>query len=246
MNWLRNFQRRFRAVLRKEELDARMDAEMRSHIEMQTQENMETGMKPEEARYNALRQFGWVESMKETCRDQRGLPWLEILWQDIRYGVRQLRKNPGFTTVAVLTLALGIAANTAIFSVVNALLLQPLPYTDSDRLVMLSPKGTDVEVGNADFTTFVDWRERSRSFERMALITSWGGVLTGQGEPERVEGLRVSADYFRLLGVTPMLGRDFTPEEDRPDTWFVAMLSHDLWQRRFNSDANIKIGRAHV
>jgi putative ABC transport system permease protein len=146
----------------------------------------------------------------------------------------------GATAIAVVTLALGIGANTAIFSVVNAVLLRPLPYHDSNRLVMLS---TNVEsngaLGNTGYATFVDWRERSRSFERMIVIRSWGGVLTGQGEPELIRGLRVSADYFKLLGVGPALGRDFRIEEDRPDTRFVVVISHALWQRRFNSDPQV-------
>lgn len=164
---------------------------------------------------------------------------MHTFWQDLRYGARMLLKRPGFTLAAVITLALGIGANTAIFSVVNAVLLRPLPYADSDRLVMLSTEETDGVLGNTGYTTFVDWRERSRSFERLALIRSWGGTLTGQGDPEVIEGLRVSADYFKMLGVSPALGRDFEIEEDRPASRFVVIISQSLWQRRFNSDPQI-------
>jgi putative ABC transport system permease protein len=164
----------------------------------------------------------------------------------LRYGFRMLVKNPGFMAMVVLTLALGIGANTAIFSVVNAVLLRPLPYPASDQLVMVSqsdletkPGNNEDEVGNTSFATFVDWRERSSSFSQIAAVRSWGGTLTGQGEPEMVAGLRVSTNYFQLLGVHPELGRDFRPEEDRPDTRFVIALSRALWQRRFNSDPEI-------
>jgi putative ABC transport system permease protein len=160
------------------------------------------------------------------------------LSQDLRYGARMLAKKPGFTLIAVLTLALGIGANTAIFSVVNAVLLRPLPYPNSERLVMMSLNDNGGPAGNTGYATFVDWRERSKSFAQMSLIRSWGGTLTGQGDPEMINGMRVSASYFRMLGVSPALGRDFLPEEDQPKSRFVVMLSHGFWQRRFNSDPN--------
>jgi len=159
--------------------------------------------------------------------------------QDLRYGMRALLKRPGFMLIAVVTIALGIGANTAIFSVVNALLLRSLPYPDSNRLVTMSGVGEKGPEGNTGYATFVDWRDRSKSFEQMAIIRSWGGTVTGQGEPEMVNGLRVSNGYFRMLGVGPAIGRDFKVEEDRPATRFVMMLSHAFWQRRFSSDPNV-------
>jgi len=162
------------------------------------------------------------------------------LLHDLRYGSRMLIRHRAATVIAVVTLALGIGANTAIFGVVNAVLLRPLPYRDSDRLAVVSTnEDKDGALGNTGYATFVDWRERSRSFERMVVIRSWGGTITGQGEPEVIRGLRVSADYFKLLGVNPALGRDFRAEEDRLDTRFVVVIGHSLWQRRFNSDPQV-------
>jgi putative ABC transport system permease protein len=170
---------------------------------------------------------------------------MQTLLQDLRYGARMLVKQPGFTLIAVVTLALGIGATTAIFSVVNSVLLQSLPYPRADRLVTVSLDDNDGEFGNTGYATFVDWQARAKSFEQLALIRSWGGVLTGQGDAEAIRGLRVTPEYFGLLGVAPALGRDFRTEENRPDTRYVLVISHGLWQRRFNADPNV-VGRPLV
>ena len=183
MNWLRRLQRRFRALFQKEKLDARMHDEMCSHLEMQTQENIEAGMEPGEARYAALRQFGWVELIKETCREQRGVRWIEDFGQDIRYGARMLSKDPGFTAIAVLTLALGIGANTAIFSVVDAVLLRPLGYPNSGQLVWLCERGPDWSGGSIAYPNFTDWRKQQSVFESFGAYTGNNFTLTGAGEP---------------------------------------------------------------
>ena len=239
MKWMRKGKSRIQARFGKDELDARMDDEMRSHIEMQTEENIDAGMKPEEARYAALRQFGWVESIKDTCREQRGLPWLETLWQDIRYGTRMLRKNLGFTTVAVLTLALGIGANTAIFSVVDAVLLRPLAYPDSGQLVWLSERGPDWSGGSISYPNFTDWRNQQSVFENFGVCSGNNFTLTGAGEPVRLAGALMSADVFAALRTEPEIGRVFREDEDKPGAPPVAVISHALWQNRFGGDVGI-------
>jgi predicted permease len=166
------------------------------------------------------------------------------LWQDLSYGVRMLSKNPGFTVVAVLALALGIGANSAIFSVVNTVLLRPLPYQDPDRLVMVWEDDTKggYPRDTPAVANYIDWRDQSQAFEGMAAIAEQNFNLTGTGEPERIEGRLVSANLFSLLGVEPQAGRAFLPEEDQPGRDRVVVLSHGLWQRRFGSDGKI-IGR---
>jgi putative ABC transport system permease protein len=244
MNWLRKLQLRSRAILQKEELDARMNHEIRSHIELQTQENIGAGMSPEEARYAALRQFGWVESIKETCREQRGIGWIENLSRDIRYGTRMLFKNVAFTVVAVLTLALGIGANTAIFSFVNAILLRPLPFKDPQRLVMVFTSYPPVD-GHRNWIsapTFNEWRKQSTPFDGLAARGFGGFVLTGKGLPENIPGARFSVNIFRLLGIQPVLGRDFLPEEEPYGKDHVVLLGYELWKRRFGGDKTI-VGR---
>jgi putative ABC transport system permease protein len=164
------------------------------------------------------------------------------LARDLRYSVRMLRRAPGFAAIAILTLALGVGANTAIFSVLNAVLLRPLPYADPDRLVLVGDRGESATPGNVGYGTFVDWRSRSRAFEEMAVIRSWIPTLITNGEPERISGLRVSANFFHMLGVKPAIGRDFSAEEDTAARWRSVILSDGLWRRRFGAD-RAAIGR---
>src|SRR5215471_362323 len=161
------------------------------------------------------------------------------LSQDIRYGFRMLRSRPGFTLVAVAALALGIGANTVIFSLINSVLLRPLPYPEPDRLVMLEENDQEGGHSNTSYATGKDLRERSRTFENISMIRDWSVTLTGQGAPEMLRGMRVSSNYLETLKIKPVLGREFTAEEDRPATRKVVVLSDGLWRRRFGADPEI-------
>jgi len=164
------------------------------------------------------------------------------LARDVRYAARLLQRAPGFTAIALVTLALGIGANAAIFSVLNAVLLRPLPYADPDRLVVVGERNPDGSASNTGYTTFLDWRERARGFEELAMIRSWIPTLMTNGEPERISGMRVTANFFHMLGVKPAIGRDFTAAEDTPSLWRVVVLSDGLWRRRFAADPSA-VGR---
>jgi putative ABC transport system permease protein len=216
--------------------------ELRFHQEMLEARHRDAGLDPDAARRAARLDLGGQAQIAEQWRDQRSLPVLETLWQDLRYGLRMLRRTPGFTTAALLTLALGIGANTAIFTVVDAVLLRPLPYFEPERLVTIGDRNTAGFSSNVGFTTMVDWRARSRSFEQLALMRSWQPTLVVNGEAERLAAVRVSWNYFDMMGVRPALGRGFTEAEDRPDAWRVLLLSDGLWRRRFNADPSI-VGR---
>jgi putative ABC transport system permease protein len=162
--------------------------------------------------------------------------------RDLRYGARMLMQAPAFAAIAIVTLALGIGANTAIFSVLNAVLLQPLPFADPERLMSIGERAADGTANNVGYTTFLDWRERTHTFEEMALIRSWQPTLAADGEPERISAMRVSANYFRTLGARPAIGRDFRAEEDTPARWRVVIISDRFWRRRFSGDATA-VGR---
>ncbi len=239
MNWLQIIQAKFLAAFNKRKLDQEMDEEMRSHVEMRAQQNVAAGMSLEEGRHAALKEFGWTESIKETCRDQRGGRWIEDFGQDIRYGARMLFKYPGFTVIAVLTLALGVGANTAIFSIVDAVLLRPLPYPDSGQLVWLGERGPDWSGGSIAYPNFVDWKNQQSVFEKFGVYNGNNFTLTGAGEPTRVSAAVMSVDVFAALRTEPEVGRIFREDEDKPGGPPVALISHALWESRFGGDAGI-------
>src|SRR5215472_13941179 len=166
---------------------------------------------------------------------------MKSLWQDIRYGVRSLLKHPGVTAIAIITLALGIGANTAIFSVVNALLLRPLPFSEPDKLVQVWEASIKQGLGAEDvsYPNFADWRDQNHVFEQIAAYTDRAFDLTGAGEPERIQGAIVSPALFPMLGIKPILGRVLLPEEDHPNKVFSVVMGERLWRRRFNSDRQI-------
>jgi len=241
MNWFIELGRRLSMLFRRSQFDRDLEEEMRLHRELREQEQIEAGVAPEEARYAARRRFGNDLVLREESREMWGWNWLEHFVQDIRFGLRMLARNPGFTTVAVLTLALGIGANTAIFSVVNAVLLKPLPYADPDRLAVIwvtepsAPGGLFPDTG----PDFRDWKAMNHSFEGMSAITIAGATLTGSGEPRQLRGLTVSPNTFQLLGAQPQLGRSFAPDEGPTGHNHVVILSYGLWQSAFGGQKNI-------
>ena len=239
MAWLSEFRRRLSILLRGEQFDRDLQEEMRLHLELRSREQMDRGVPPEAARFAAQRQFGNAVLLREASGDAWGWRALEHFWQDLRFGARALGRTPGFTAIAVITLALGIGANTAIFSVVNAVLLNPLAYRDADRLVTLLHDGVD-PVATANY---VDWRDQSHSFEAMGSASYWTPNLTGINPPEHLSGLKVSVNLFPMLGVPPLLGRVFVAGEDRVGAEHEVILSHRFWERRFQHDPNV-LGKA--
>ena len=233
---------RLRALFRRKSMETALDEEVRSHLHMAAKERVEQGEPAEQARTGALREFGNVGLAKEITRGMWGWGWLETLRQDLRYGLRMLRKNPGFTAVAVLTLALGIGANTAVFSLVDTILLRPLPYRSPEELVLVSETvpqmGGDLEVGVAA-AEYLDYRDRNRSFVQTGAFEGAGFNLTGEGNPLRVNAAAVTGSVFQLLGVPPRLGRLLAADEERFGGAPVAVLSDSLWQRHYGSDPSI-------
>lgn len=239
---LRDFFYRLRAIGRRKQVESEMDAELSFHVARQAEKHTNSGAAPEEARRLANLEFGGMDRAKEGSRDARGTRFLEDLWQDVRYGLRMLRKSPGFTAVAILTLALGIGANTAIFSVVNGVLLNPLPFPDPDRLVAVDCSVRDFARGSISYPNFIDWHRMNQSFSYFAVSRSAGFLLTGEGPAEQLSGAFVTADIFPMLNVKPIAGRWFTHEEDVVGAASVVAIGSDLWQRKFGSSPSV-IGR---
>ena len=222
--------------------DRELHDELAFHRDMLEQKYRDRGLDADSARRAACVELGGDAQTAEAWRDQRGLPFLETLRQDVVYGCRILRRSPGFTAAALLTLTLGIGANTAIFTVVDAVLLRPLPYADPDRLVVAGDRNADGSLSGVGLGTIADWRDRSRSFDQLAMVRLWMPTLVTDAEAEQLPAARVSWNYFAALGVRPALGRDFTVTDDREDGWHVVLLSDRLWRRRFSADPGM-VGR---
>ena len=239
---LSNFLRRWRALTHKQELDNELDEELQFHLERDIEQNIKDGMRPEDARNAALRAFGAVDKSKEECRDARGVGPLENTLRDVSYSTRVLLKNYAFTIVVVLTLALGIGANTAIFSFANGILLRPLPYPESDRLVVIEETAfiRNVDSMPVSYPNFLDWREQNTVFEDVGVHFGTSRfALSGSGEPVEIRGTRITQGLLELLRVSPILGRTFTADEDRPDQDAVVILGYELWQKNFGGDPNV-------
>lgn len=221
--------------------DAELDEEIRAHIEMEVDRNLERGMTADEARRAAMRAFGNVTLVKEDTRTVWGFSWLETFWRDVRYGARLLAKTPVFTVVAVVTLAIGIGATTAIFSVVDSVLLRELPFGEPERIVTLWETNLKdgIERDDVSPANFLDWRERATLFEEMAFANPYGFDYMGGGEPETWDAALVSDGFFQVLGVGALHGRTFLPEEYAPGGEPVAVLSHGLWRDRFGGDPSL-------
>jgi predicted permease len=234
------------ATLRRSQMESEMDAEVRFHVQTYSEELIRGGVPPEEAQRRAALEFGGAEKIKEECRDVRGADFFESLLQDLRYGLRTLRKAPTFATIAILTLALGIGATTAMFSIVNAVLLRPLAYRQPDKLYVIREGIAEMAQFYpslpANLNGFLRWQSQCRSFEQIAIVRPADKILTGAGESQEIHGGRGSANLFAVLGVQPQLGRSFLADEDRPGNDHVVILTDSFWRGRFHADPSL-IGR---
>jgi putative ABC transport system permease protein len=234
---------RLRAIFHAKSMDTGLDEELRFHLDRQLEKHTRAGLSPEQARRRVRLEFGGATQITEECRDARGTRALEALSQDLRYSFRTLGKNPGFACVALITLALAIGANTAMFSVVYGALLRPLPYADPDRLIVLNETHPRIGTISVSYPNFLDWRAQNHVFSGMAVMAGVGHNLSGIAQPETISGQAVSSNFLSLIGVHPLLGRGFDPSEDKPGAAPVVMLTHQLWQSHFAGRQDV-IGRS--
>ena len=241
MALMSRFSNLWRNLIHKDRVEHELNEEIESYLQMLVEQRINAGLNPADARRAAMIELGGREQVKENVRDARTGHQVETLLQDLRFGLRMLRRNPGFTAVSVLTLALGIGANAAIFSVVYGVLLQPLPYPEDDRLIILTQAypQKDLHSWGLSQANIALYRDHNRVFESIAGYTSIGFNLTGSDNPERLQGAAVTADFFDVMGVQPFLGRAFRADEDAPGKNVVCILSYGLWQRRFGGDPEI-------
>ncbi|MBA3768532.1 MAG: ABC transporter permease, partial [Acidobacteria bacterium] len=239
MAWLKKLAARLRAVWDGDAVHQDIDEELQIHIRMRTQENIERGMSPDDARRDAEERFGNTGRIRDMGWDVRGGGWLETFWQDVRYGARMLRKHPGFSLVAVVTLALGIGANTAIFSIVNGVLLRPLPYPEPDQLDTVFQQNSSMNRFGISVADFQGMEKEYAKIGSVAAFTHRAVTLTGGERPEQIKATFATAEFFKTLGVSPASGRTFVPGEDRPDTDPAVVISHGFWQRHLAGNTGI-------
>lgn len=242
----RVFASRFVAMFSKQRLDSRLDEELRCHLEMLVEENIRRGMSPEDAHREARLELGGVEQTKETCRDTSGFRWLDTVLQDLRYAVRIMRKNPGFSALVGLVLALGVGANAAVFSVLNSLFLRPLPYPNANELVLAGEvrlkETPGLVTGTVRYLNYQDWRAQNQVFSEMAAFRAEVFNVNASGQTERVRGDRVSPEFFALFGAKPLIGRSLTPQDFEAAAPRAAVLSHKYWVAAFDGRADV-LGR---
>ncbi len=238
-NWLYTLPLRLRSLFRRDRVEQELNDELQFHLEQKTNEFVASGMSLADAQRKARREFGGIELAKENSRDTRRVNYIHDVAQDVSFGLRMLRNSPGFAIVAILTLALGIGANTAIFSVIQGVLLRPLPFPHQEQLMMLWEKDKDGLRSHTSWATVTDWNRLNHSFSGIAAISFWSPTYIGSHDAENLNGFRASSALFDLMGAKLALGRNFLPSEDIRGNQFVVILSHGFWQRRFGSDPSV-------
>ncbi len=241
------FRLRLRSFFSRNKVEHELEEELRYHLERQVDENIAAGMTPDEARYAALRSIRDIEQRKEQCRDARGVNVIDNASQDFRYAIRGLHKNPGFALLTVLVMALGIGANTAVFSIVNAVLLKPLAYRDPDRIVTLTSNWSgNAESKEVALPDFRDWKQQSTAFAAMAYYRSSDAAVKAGSSAEYVHVARVSQEFFQVLSVSPIVGRLFSAEEQKTGNSTAALISYSYWRGHFGGDRHVTGQTVHV